>query len=284
MKKLLLFIFSISLGLVSCGDVASAMFFGGEGNYTFSNDELPAAYQVDESKVHVFTLESGTEDTIYALYLGDYAQIQEDTVILYLHGNARSMDVFWEAVANLAHLGGTHNYGVMMYDYRGYGKSTGTTTGGKTMAEDYNAAINYLKDNGLTSDRLVVFANSLGSLPAGPAAAGESSIAINKLVMEVPQSNSNVILQDATGLSLPASMVTSYDFDLGADMANYPGELLWMHGTADDVAPIHSAESAMNQHEGSYFKAAIYEGGTHGLRSYITPEVWSQEVLEFIRH
>jgi hypothetical protein len=36
-------------------------------------------------------------------------------------------------------------------------------------------------------------------------------------------------------------------------MANYPGELLWMHGTADAVAPYETAEAAMQQHNGSYY-------------------------------
>ena len=36
---------------------------------------------------------------------------------------------------------------------------------------------------------MVVFANSLGSLPAGPAAVGGSRITVEKLVMEVPQSS-----------------------------------------------------------------------------------------------
>jgi len=90
---------------------------------------------------------------------------------------------------------------------------------------------------------MIVVANSLGSLPAGPAAAGGSRIPIQKLIMEVPQSTSNVIMQNATGLSLPASMITSYKFDLGQNMEDYIGELLWMHGTEDAVAPIRNCRS-----------------------------------------
>jgi hypothetical protein len=152
------------------------------------------------------------------------------------------------------------------------------------MAADYDAVVSYLKDQGLTSDRLVVVANSLGSLPAGPAAAGGSIIPIQKLVMEVPQSTANVIMQNATGLSLPSSMITSYKFDLGEDMANYPGELLWMHGTADAVAPYETAEAAMQQHNGSYYQEAIYPDMGHGLRWDIGDEEWAGTILDFMRH
>ena len=127
------------------------------------------------------------------------------------------MDQFWETAGLFANLGGSHHFGFIMYDYRGFGRSTGRSTGEESMAADYNAVVSYLLSQGLTSDRLVVVGSSLGSLAAGPAAAGGSDIAINKLVMEKPQSTANVIMQNATGLSLPASMITSYKFDLAQE-------------------------------------------------------------------
>lgn len=284
MRILLSIAAALSLFLTSCGgDVSAAMFAGGDGTYDFKNEWLDPEYHVDESKIHLMDFASDN-DTIYALYLGDISQIATDTIILYLHGNASSMDSFWETAGLFANLAGQHHYGFMMYDYRGFGWSTGRSTGAESMAADYDAVVSYLKDQGLTSDRLVVVANSLGSLPAGPAAAGGSIIPIQKLVMEVPQSTANVIMQNATGLSLPSSMITSYKFDLGEDMANYPGELLWMHGTADAVAPYETAEAAMQQHNGSYYHEAIYPDMGHGLRWDIGDEEWAGTILDFMRH
>jgi pimeloyl-ACP methyl ester carboxylesterase len=171
-----------------------------------------------------------------------------------------------------------------MYDYRGFGWSTGRSTGEESMAADYDAVLSFLQAQGLTSDRMIVVANSLGSLPAGPAAAGGSRIPVQKLVMEVPQSTANVIMQNATGLSLPASMITSYKFDLGQNMEDYTGELLWMHGTEDAVAPIETAEAAMQKYQGAYYQEAVYEGAGHGLRWDIGDDEWSKVVLDFIRH
>jgi pimeloyl-ACP methyl ester carboxylesterase len=284
MRILLSIAAALSLFLTSCGgDISAAMFAGGDGTYDFKNEWLDPEYHVDESKIHLMDFASDN-DTIYALYLGDISQIATDTIILYLHGNASSMDSFWETAGLFANLAGQHHYGFMMYDYRGFGWSTGRSTGAESMAADYDAVVTYLKDQGLTSDRLVVVANSLGSLPAGPAAAGGSIIPIQKLVMEVPQSTANVIMQNATGLSLPSSMITSYKFDLGEDMANYPGELLWMHGTADAVAPYETAEAAMQQHNGSYYQEAIYPDMGHGLRWDIGDEEWAGTILDFMRH
>lgn len=280
MKKTL-YIITVCLGIASCADIGSAMFFGGSGDYDFSNADLDAAYHIDEEKIHLFTVPS-EDDTIHGLFLGDFSQIENDTIIVYLHGNGPSMDGFWSTVAVLANIGDQHRYGVVMYDYRGYGKSTGTTQNAASMAADYDAVMLWLEDRGLTSDRMVVFANSLGSLPAGPAAAGGSRITVEKLVMEVPQSSADVIMQNATGLSLPSSMITEYNFDLGQDMENYAGELLWMHAEEDDVAPVETARSAMRRHEGTYYREEVYPNVGHGLRWDIGNEEWSRVIHEFI--
>lgn len=282
MKKVL---FCIALGFVftSCSDIGSFMLYGGDGDYIFTNADLDPEYHVDEDKLHLFTAPSD-DDTIYGLFLGDFSQIESDTIIVYLHGNAPSMDGFWSTVAVMANLGGKHRYGVVMYDYRGFGKSTGTSKNEETMAADYDAIMLWLEDRGLESDRMVVFANSLGSLPAGPAAAGGSRIPIEKLVLEVPQSSANVIMQNSTGLSLPSSMITEYNFDIGKNMEDYTEQLLWMHGALDDVAPLETAMGAVQRHNGSYYREEVYQDAGHGLRWDIGTEEWSRVLHEFILH
>ena len=282
MKKVL---FCIALGFVftSCSDIGSFMLYGGDGDYIFTNADLDPEYHVDEDKLHLFTAPSD-DDTIYGLFLGDFSQIESDTIIVYLHGNAPSMDGFWSTVAVMANLGGKHRYGVVMYDYRGFGKSTGTSRNEETMAADYDAIMLWLEDRGLESDRMVVFANSLGTLPAGPAAAGGSRIPIEKLVLEVPQSSANVIMQNSTGLSLPSSMITEYNFDIGKNMEDYTEQLLWMHGALDDVAPLETAMGAVQRHNGSYYREEVYQDAGHGLRWDIGTEEWSRVLHEFILH
>ena len=282
MKKVL---FITALGFVfnSCSDIGSFMLYGGDGDYIFTNADLDPEYHVDEDKLHLFTVPSD-DDTVYGLYIGDFSQIESDTIIVYLHGNAPSMDGFWSTVAVMANLGGKHRYGVVMYDYRGFGKSTGTSRNEQTMAADYDAIMLWLEDRGLESDRMVVFANSLGSLPAGPAAAGGSRIPIEKLVLEVPQSSANVIMQNSTGLSIPSSMITEYNFDIGKNMEDYTEQLLWMHGALDDVAPLETAMGAVQRHNGSYYREEVYQDAGHGLRWDIGTEEWSRVLHEFILH
>ena len=106
--EILIFIsFSSSLLFTSCdGDISAAMFAGGDGTYDFKNEWLDSKYHVDESKIHLLNFESD-DDTVYSLYLGDFAQIATDTIIVYLHGNAASMDQFWQTAGLFANLGPT---------------------------------------------------------------------------------------------------------------------------------------------------------------------------------
>jgi pimeloyl-ACP methyl ester carboxylesterase len=279
----------IGLLLASC-DVDSAMLWGNDdGAYDFSNAVLPEDYDytVDESLVDVFTLESddnGDKANIYCVYVGDKSKIATDTVILYCHGNGPYLDLFWPKAVHLANLGGKHRYGIMMYDYRGFGKSEGTSTGMGTMMADVNACLDWLKAKGLTGDRMVLLGESLGSIP-GTYVAGSSEILVpEKYIYEVPQSQADAIAQGASGLSMPSSFLTDFNFDLLAEMKKYPNQLFWMHGTEDKTAPVENARQVYDAHTGSYKRAVVVEGAPHGLRDYMGIEEWGHEVLDFILH
>ena len=130
--------------------MSGALFAGGDGTYDFKNVHLDPKFQVDESKIHLLDLLSGEEDTIYALYVGDFAQIATDTIIVFLHGNTPSMDSYWQTAGLFANLVEKHHYGFIMYDYRGFGWSTGRSTGAESMAADYDAVLSFLQAQGLT--------------------------------------------------------------------------------------------------------------------------------------
>ena len=293
MKKLTLYLTATCclFSMPSC-DVDSPMLKGVVEDYHFPIPDPSDAYPVDSDKVHLFNIISHADidndipqASLFALYLGEVSQIAHDTVILYLHGNASSMNQFWEPVRHLANLGGTHNYGVMTYDYRGFGQSEGPSTGTESMRQDLYAAMQFLYDNGLSNDRLMVIGSSLGSLPSGQEAGDATGpLTINKLLLESPQSSANFLMQNASGLSLSSSMLTDFNFDLAASMALYDGELLWFHGTEDDVAPTNSALEVYKAHKGSYKEAYLIPGIGHGFRWGWGKAQWGEAIWSFMKH
>ena len=157
-----------------------------EGRYEFDLDE---SYKIEDSLIHIFTLNSQSEDEdspteIYAIYVGEIDKIKSDTVIMYFHGTADHMDFYWNRQKLLAHLGGKHNYGVLMIDYRGYGLSDGTPTE-EGMYADGKAALDWLKSNELTSERLIIYGFSLGTAAATELTATPRSLAPNKLIFRI---------------------------------------------------------------------------------------------------
>ena len=272
--------------MAGCADVDSVMLAEGpDKGYVFTNERLEEGYEIDESLVETFTLisdDNGSKATIYASYIGDQSSISRDTVILFCHGNAASMDAFWPMTGHMATLGGKHRFGVMTFDYRGFGKSEGRTTTVGTFVADMEAAATWLKENGLTSDRMVVFCNSLGTIPGGHWFDESRVMDIDKLVFEVPQTSADAIAQDASGLSLPSSLLTDMNFDMIEALQNHNGPFLWMHGTQDETAPIGNARVLFNEHPGMVKDSVIVEGAGHGLRWDMGPDKWGEAILQFI--
>jgi len=98
----------------------------------------------------------------------------------------------------------------------------------------------------------------------------------------VPQSTADAIGQDASGLSLPSSFLTDFNFDLYTAMKSFKGYLLWMHGTKDETAPIENARKVYNVFEGTYKEAIIIEGAPHILRDFMGLEEWGKAINDFI--
>ncbi|MDO7712798.1 MAG: alpha/beta hydrolase, partial [Schleiferiaceae bacterium] len=171
------------------------------------------------------------------------------------------------------------------YDYRGFGHSEGPSTGTESMRQDLHAAMQFLKDNGLSNDRLMVIGSSLGSLPSGQEAGDATGpLTINKLLLEAPQSSANFLMQNASGLSLTSSMLTDFNFDLAASMSLYSGELMWFHGTEDQVAPPSSALEVYKAHKGTYKEAYLIPEVGHGFRWGWGKDLWGEAVWSFMKH
>jgi pimeloyl-ACP methyl ester carboxylesterase len=265
MKRLLVYSF-IAISLNACLRLDSQFFNVQEltsyelDNYTGERElpELPDVYDVADENVHLFSLksdDSGDVQTIYAIYLGDTARIATDTVIVYCHGNKHHMDFYWNRAKLMAHVGGTHRYGVLMMDYRGYGMSTGTTTESGLTA-DVNTCMQWLKERGLTGDRTVLYGYSLGSAPATTLAADSQALRATKLILEAPFASAEVMVQDAALAALPASYFTDIRVDNAEKIKYVDQPFCWIHGINDDFLNINThGEVVYNHYQGDYQEA-----------------------------
>ena len=249
--------------------------------------DLDGEYFVPQSMIHKFSYPIEWEGEIlnvHAIYTGDLSSIATDTVILYCHGNRDHMDFYWPRQKIYSHLGNIARFGVLMIDYPGYGLSEGTTTE-ENMYLSVDGALKWLKDQGLTDDRLVMFGFSLGSAPVCKVA-GEQNFAMtpSKIVLEAPFASAEKMVQDAALLAMPSSYFVNVQIDNAEQIKDVNVPLLWIHGESDDFLEISKHGEVVYDNYGGPTKIAVrVPGGGHETTpTFLGYENYSSVILEFI--
>lgn len=155
--------------------------------------------------------------------------------VVYCHGNAANLTLHARYVAWLP----TRGFDVLVFDYRGYGRSEGSVTRAGTVA-DAVAAIDFALAR--DPDRVVVFGHSLGGAVGLRAAAARP--AVRGVVAESTFSNyREVAAATAPWLSWFVPLVISAGFDPDEVLSELPpAPLLVIHGERDHIVPVELGE------------------------------------------
>ncbi len=276
----ILIVLSVTCSLPSCLRLDSNLFNNIKlDNYLLDASTSPQEITVDTSynipsgfiqQVALTSDDNGNKATIYGIYVGDVSRISSDTVIMYFHGTKGNMDYYWNREKILANAGGKNRFGVFMIDYRGYGMSEGKPTESGLHA-DANAAIEWLKNNGLAGDRLIVYGFSLGTAAATYYTANPTTLVPAKLILEAPFGSAAVMTNDATVLALPSSYFTSVKVDNAEEIKKVQQPFMWIHGINDDFLSIKThGELVYKNYKGVYSEAHRVPAATH----VNVPAVW----------
>jgi pimeloyl-ACP methyl ester carboxylesterase len=233
---------------------------------------------------------------INAVYLGNLRNINNDTVILYCHGNKDHMDFYWPRAKLLANINGLdtfgfnkkggvpRNYGVLMLDYRGFGLSPGKPSE-RGMYADVNAALSWLKANGCQSKNLIMYGFSLGCAPVCKLASDGGAMKPGKIILEAPFASAEAMVQDASALNMPASYFTDLVIDNSEKIKNVKQPLMWIHGTKDDFLEMEThGQLVYDNHKGAYKEAHKIEGAGHStIQTTWGFKAYNKAVIDFIR-
>ena len=249
--------------------------------------EVPIDYLVPNNDIHMFEYlieDEGEDLNISAIFVGDLNKISTDTVILFCHGNKDHMDHYWPRQKLLSHLGDQGRFGVLMFDYPGFGLSEGEPTE-QNMYEATDGAMKWLKNNGLTNERLVVYGYSLGSAPATKSV-GDQTFVMNpsKLILEAPFASSSVMVQDASVLNMPASYFVNTKIDNAEQIKNCEVPFYWLHGVEDDFLSLKThGEIVFKNHTKSWKQKNEVAGAGHNdVPTFMGLEIYSDSLLSFI--
>ena len=171
--------------------------------------------------------------------------------ILYWHGNAGSVRSWGEVGAQLAPLG----FDVVVMDYAGYGKSTGTLSE-RSMLRDAQAVYDALEKERAPTEELVVFGRSLGSGVAMFLAAKNRP---SRLLLETPYAS----IVDVAKRLLPwvPSLLVRIKLPSDAWLREVRCPVHVFHGDADEVIPLASAQLLTPLPPQSTF--TVVRGGHH---------------------
>ena len=196
--------------------------------------------------------------------------------VIFFHGQAGNISNTAFIGQSLAALG----FDVLLFDYRGYGRSEGEIATEKDMYADADAAFDYVvNDRGVPSERVVLYGHSLGTAAAVDLASRRICAA---LILE-------------SGLSSADDMATvklrwmpkwlhalgTNRFDSVAKLAGVVCPVLVAHGERDNIVPTDQGRAlfaAANEPK----KLIIVPGADHSIPSYAGAS-YINEVAKFVR-
>lgn len=185
-------------------------------------------------------------ETLHGWFIPSGKQPARGTVV-HLHGNSANMTNYLFYVAFLADAG----YHLLMFDYRGFGKSTGEPTA-EGLLLDAGAAIAYVKSRKeVDADKIIIYGQSLGGAVAISLAGSTDITGIAAIIAEAPFASHEqlakkkmeniAVLKWINGVAARLLIDDRYAPIRFVENIS-PTPLLIIHGTADRVVPFSDGE------------------------------------------
>ncbi len=203
---------------------------------------------------------------------GWYAPAQQPRAqLLFAHGNAGHLAHRADFVRYVQR---ELNVSVLIFDYRGYGRSEGSPSESGVLA-DVRAARDWLAERaGVRPDQIVLMGESIGGAVVVDLAAADGA---RGLILE----NTFSSLPETAAFHfpwLPVHYLLRTRLDSAAKIARYSGPLLQCHGDADTIVPFEQGtklHAAANEPK----RMVVVEGGDHNDGRNAE---WLAEIDEFI--
>jgi fermentation-respiration switch protein FrsA (DUF1100 family) len=195
--------------------------------------------------------------------------------VIFFHGNAGNIsNVGWVGESLAA-----HGFDVLLFDYRGYGRSEGAITDERDMYADADAAYKYVVDQrGIASERVILYGHSLGTTAVVDLASRERCSAI---ILESGLSSAS----DMASTMLPwvpgwLHALGKNRFESARKLARVYCPVLVTHGEPDNVVPTQQGRALFSAAREPK-KLMIFPGADHGVSSYGGDKYFG-EVAKFI--
>jgi len=185
-----------------------------------------------------------------------------DRVVLFFHGNAGNISHRGESVAIFHSLG----LNVLIFDYRGYGKSEGNMSEHGAYL-DAMAAWQYLKnERNFQGEDIIILGRSLGG-----AIATHLATQVDERLLILESTFSSV--KDMAARMMPfiyKIIYFRYQFDTEKNIAQVNSPLLLMHSQDDEIIPYELAEKVFNAAKSPKFFFELHGDHNSGFLQNVT--------------
>lgn len=213
---------------------------------------------------------------LYGWFFHSDTQPAHATVV-YAHGNGGNVSYCGWVGESLAARG----FDVLLFDYRGYGRSEGEAAGEGGLYADAEAAYDFLtKSRGVPTSRIVLYGQSLGTAAVADVAARRECGA---LILESGLSSA----ADMAAVVMPwlprfVRGLTKNKLDTVSKLPRVRCPVLVVHGSRDELIPVAQGRKL--------FEAApepkrllVVEGAGHNDLSNVGGEKYIDTLAEFVR-
>ena len=232
--------------------VAGLLFFGQRSVLYHPEDMAPqpADFAVPEMTAQRLKTPDGYRPL--AWWFPGHAKMAQ--VVVWFHGNGGHLG----HRAGRARLFIDAGYGVLLAGYR-YNAGAGGAPSEEGLIADGRAAVEFVRSQGVPTDRIILYGESLGT---GVATALAAEYEVGGLILEMPYSSITDVAS-ARYWFLPVGLLLLDTFDSEARMARVRAPVLVIHGEKDRVIPVEFGrklfDAAPEPKEGYFIP-----GGTHG--------------------
>ena len=182
-------------------------------------------------KYEEFDLKTKDGNTLNALL---FEREENKKMVAYYHGNAGTLE-HWGAIATIYLDAG---FNLLIYDYRGFGKSTGKITNEKDFLEDAHLFYDFAKTNYPETD-ITIVGYSMGSGLASSVTAHNQP---ERLILKTPYFNFTKLVSDKMPW-LPYHLILKYKLTTAKYLEQVTAPIHIFHGDVDKVISVeHSRE------------------------------------------
>ncbi|HWC53567.1 MAG TPA: alpha/beta fold hydrolase [Chitinophagaceae bacterium] len=192
-------------------------------------------------------------------------------LILYFHGNTRSIKG-WAKYARDFY---RYDYDVVLVDYRGFGKSTGTRSE-KDMLNDMQFVYKSLAEK-YTEQHIIVYGRSIGS---GFATKIASENKPRFLILDSPYYSFRKVAERFLPI-LPVRFVLRYHLRTDKWILQVSCHTYIIHGTKDWLIPIRNSEALQKLNPGKITLIRIHGGGHNNLPSFDEYHNFIRDILKY---